>query len=278
MKIALYGLGIIGAIWARNLAADGHEVRGWNRTPRPDHPCFTADPLAAADGTALVALVVADGPATNQVLDAILPHLKPGTIVANHATIGVEEVRAIQARVRAAGCRFLDMPFTGSKPAAEARQTVFFVGDDEGLLPQVEAVYRPLTKAILPIGPVGSAMAIKLAMNLMIATTYQGLAEGFHLAGAAGIPPETFFRCLEINVARSGVADLKQPKLLARDWSPQFSVKHMHKDLRHALALAAGLGVGLPQARELERAYAATAARGLGDADFSALYESLQQP
>lgn len=276
MRIALYGLGIIGAIWARNLQADGHQVRAWNRTAKPEHPCFTADPAAAARDAELVALVVADGAATNQVLDAILPHLKPGTIVANHATIGVDEVKAIQARVRAAGCGFLDMPFTGSKPAAEARQSVFFIGDDEGLLPRVEAAYKPLTRAILPIGPVGSAMAIKLAMNLMIATTYQGMAEGFRLAGAAGIPPETFFRCLDINVAKSGVADLKKPKLLARDWSPQFSVKHMHKDLRHALALAAGLGVGLPQTRELERAYAATAARGLGDADFSALYESLQ--
>lgn len=272
MRIALFGLGIIGATWARNLHADGHQVRAWNRTPKPDHPCYAADPATAARGAELVAIVVADGPAVMQVLDAILPHLTPGCVVANHATIGVDEVRAVQARVRAAGCGFLDMPFTGSKIAAEQRQSVFFVGDDEGLLPRVESAYRPLTKAILPIGAVGSAMAIKLAMNLMIATTYQGLAEGFRLAGAAGIPPETFFACLDINVARSGVADLKKPKLLAKDWSPQFSVKHMHKDLRHALALAARLGVPLPQTRDLEGQYAAVAARGMGDADFSVLY------
>ncbi|MEK7414315.1 MAG: NAD(P)-dependent oxidoreductase [Planctomycetota bacterium] len=275
MKIALYGLGIIGSIWAKNLKADGHDVRAWNRTAKPDHPCFVADAAKAATGAELVMIVVADGPAVNQVLDVILPKLTPGTVVANHATISVAEVASIAARVRAARCEFLDMPFTGSKLAAEARQTVFFIGDDNGVLAKVEPAMKPLTKAMLPLGKVGNAMALKLAFNLMIATTFQGLAEGLRLATAAGIPAETFFSCLEMNIARSGVSDLKKPKLLARDWSAQFSVKHMHKDLRHALTLAAAHGVTLPQARELERAYAATTGKGLGEADFSALYESL---
>lgn len=274
MDIALYGLGIIGSTWARNLAADGHRVRAWNRTPKPDHPCWHGDAAGAARGAQLVAIVVADGPAVMGVLDAVLPACAPGTVVANHATIGVDEVRAVQARVRAAGCRFLDMPFTGSKIAAEQRQTVFFVGDDDGALPLVEAAYRPLTRAILPLGAVGRAMAVKLALNLMIATSFQSLAEGLRLARAAGLPDADFFKCLDLNIAKSGLVDLKRPKLERADWSPQFSVKHMHKDLRHALALAAGLGIALPQTALVESAYAATAARGLGDADFSVLYEA----
>ncbi|MBN8527351.1 MAG: NAD(P)-dependent oxidoreductase [Planctomycetes bacterium] len=274
MNIALFGLGIIGATWARNLAADGHAVRAWNRTAKPEHPCWCADPLAAVRGAELVSIVVADGPAVMQVLDAVLPACAPGTVIANHATIGVDEVRAVRDRVRAAGCAFLDMPFTGSKIAAEQRQTVFFVGDDDGSLACVETVYRPLTRAILPLGPVGRAMAIKLALNLMIATTFQGMAEGLKLARAAGIDDATFFRCLDLNVAKSGLADLKRPKLEQADWSPQFSVKHMHKDLRHALRLAAEVGVATPQTALLQQAYAATEAKGLGDADFSVLYQA----
>jgi 3-hydroxyisobutyrate dehydrogenase-like beta-hydroxyacid dehydrogenase len=272
MNIALFGLGIIGATWARNLAIDGHDVRAWNRTAKPDHPCFCADPVAAVQQAQLVAIVVADGPAVMRVLDMILPACAPGTIIANHATIGVDEVLAVRQRVVAAGCGFLDMPFTGSKPAAEQRQTVFFVGDDAGLLPQVEAAYRPLTKSILPMGKVGNAMAIKLALNLMIATSFQSLAEGLRLARAAGLSDSDFFRCLDLNVAKSGLAELKRPKLQAADWSPQFSVKHMHKDLRHALRLAAELGVAVPQTALLEQAYTATEAKGLGEADFSVLY------
>ncbi len=273
MNLALFGLGIIGSVWSKNLAADGHTVRAWNRTPKPDHPCFCADAKVTARGAELVAIVVADGPAVMQVLDAILPELAPSTVVANHATIGVDEVLAVQARVQGAGCRFLDMPFTGSKPAAEQRQTVFFVGDDAGVLPSVAGIYRGLSKAILPIGGVGKAMAIKLAFNLMIATTFQSLAEGLRLARSAGLADADFFSALELNVAKSGLVDLKKPKLMAADWSPQFSVKHLNKDLRHALRLAASHGVSLPQATQLQQAYAAAEGRGLGEADFSVMYE-----
>lgn len=274
MRIALYGLGIIGATWARNLAADGHAVKAWNRSPKPEHPCWCADPIAAARDAELIAIVVADGPAVMQVLDRILPAVAPGTVIANHATIGVDETLQVRDRVVAAGCAFLDMPFTGSKPAAEQRQTVFFVGDDAGVLPRVEAAYKPLTRAILPLGPVGRAMAIKLAFNLMIATTFQSLAEGRRLARAAGVDDATFFRCLDLNVARSGLVDLKRPKLEKADWSPQFSVKHLNKDLRHALRLAASLDVRTPQTALLQQAYAAAEAKGLGEADFSVLYEA----
>jgi 3-hydroxyisobutyrate dehydrogenase-like beta-hydroxyacid dehydrogenase len=208
------------------------------------------------------------------VLDAILPALRPGTVVANHATIGVDEALAVRDRVRAAGCRCLDMPFTGSKPAAQQRQTVFFVGDDDAALAAVEPAYRGISKAIVPLGGVGSAMAVKLALNLMIATTYQSLAEGLRLARAAGIADADFFRCLDLNVARSGLVDLKRPKLEARDWSPQFSVKHLHKDLRLALRLAAQRGAPLPQAAQLAEAYGAALDAGLGDADFSVMYDS----
>jgi 3-hydroxyisobutyrate dehydrogenase-like beta-hydroxyacid dehydrogenase len=272
MNIALYGLGIIGSVWARNLAADGHQVRAWNRSPKPDHPCFCADARTAAKEAQLVAIVVADGPAVMQVLDAVLPVLAPGTVVANHATIGVDEVRAVQARVRAAGCRFLDMPFTGSKIAAEQRKTVYFVGDDDATFATVEATYAGISTARIPLGAVGNAMAIKLALNLMIATSYQSLAEGLRLARSAGIAEADFFRCLDLNIAKSGLADLKKPKLLAADWSPQFSVKHLNKDLRHALRLAATGGVTLPQAAQLQAAYAAAEADGLGEADFSVMY------
>lgn len=275
MQIAQYGLGIIGKVWARHWLADGHTVKAWNRTPQPAHPAYTADARGAAAGADLVVIVVADGPAVMGVLDTILPVLKPGALVANHATIGVDEVAVVAQRVRAAGGDFIDMPFTGSKTACEQRQVVWYVGDDANLLPRVDAVYRPLARALLPIGKVGSAMALKLAMNLMIANTYQALAEGFRLAGAAGISPDTFFSTLDLNVAKSGLVDLKKAKLIARDWSPQFSVKHMHKDLRLALALAQQHALTLPQTTKLEQSYERARAAGHADDDFSALYTTL---
>lgn len=269
--VAILGLGIIGSIWARNLAADGITVRSWNRSPKPDAPGWCADAVEAVRGAQVVALVLSDGPVTSDILQRILPHLEPDAVVVQHATIGVDETRALGKAVQQRGLAYLDMPFTGSKPAAEARETVYFIGDDNGSFARVEQLYTRLSRARLAIGPVGSAAAIKLAMNLTIAASYQAMAESFTLAKAAGISPETYWQVLDLNIARSGLADLKRPKLDQQDWSPQFSIKHLHKDLSLAMQLAHSVNRQLPQTERLSASYAERLAAGDGDLDFAAM-------
>ena len=273
MRITVLGLGIIGGVWAAHLAKDGHQVRTWNRTFKAQAPGATADLVAAVTGAELVAIVVADPPAVADVLARIAAVLTPGMVVAQHSTVGVEDTRTYAALVAGRGAGFLDMPFTGSKPAAEQRQNIFFVGGEPAVLAKVAPIYARLAKAVLPIGGVGQAMAIKLAFNLLIATLNQAQCEALTLATRAGIPPETFFAAFDLNVARSPLVDLKKPKYLAGDYSPQFSVKHMHKDLRLALAFAGSLGLRLDQTATVERAYATAEAQGRGDEDFAALLE-----
>lgn len=270
MRIGVIGLGIIGHIWAGHWHRDGHQVRTWNRSAKPEAPGWTADLLELARDSDLIAIVVADPPAVAQVLERILPAIAPGTIIAQHSTIGVDDTLRFAAQVRAAGGRYLDLPFTGSKPAAEARQNVFFVGDDDDSFTGVEAVYAAISKARCPVGAVGQAMALKLSFNALIGAISQATAESLALAEASGIDAKRFFEVLDLNVAKSGLVDLKKPKWLARDWSPQFSIKHLRKDLRLALALAQAHGLELPQVGSAEQALAKAEAMGLADADFSA--------
>lgn len=276
MHIAVLGLGLIGSIWAKHWLADGHPVRAWNRTKKPDVPGFSADPLVAVREAEVVAIVVSDGPAVQSVIERIAPVLRPGMTVCQHSTIGRDETLAAAKLVQATGAGFLDMPFTGSKTASENRQVVWYIGDDAGCFAGVEAVYQPLARAFVPIGGIGQAMAMKLAMNLNIAGVYQALAEAVRLAGAAGIAPERVFSTLALNVGHSGVADLKKPKILASDWSPHFAVKHMRKDLQLALRLARASGLGLPQTIATEAAYGRAEELGLAESDFSSLIETVR--
>ncbi len=273
MRITVLGLGIIGSVWARHWAADGHVVRTWNRSAKPDAPGFTSDLAAAIRGAELIAIVVADPPAVAGVLERIAPELTSAMVVAQHSTVGVADTMGYAALVQGRGAAYLDMPFTGSKPAAEQRQNVFFIGDDHAVLPRVEAVYRALAKTLLPIGSIGQASAIKLSFNLLIANLNQAMVEALELARRSGIAPVAWFDALDSNVAKSGLADLKKPKLLSGDFSPQFSIKHMHKDLRLALAHAASLGLTLPETASVERSYAQAQELGMGELDFSALIE-----
>ena len=268
MNISVFGLGIIGEIWARNLNADGDTVRGWNRTPK-SLPFYTPNARAAAAAAELIIIVVADPPAVQNVLDQILPALHPGQLVIQSSTISPDATKKFAAQVQATGAAFLEAPFTGSKPAAEQRKTVYYIGGDADLLERARPVLARLSGNILHIGPIGSASALKLAMNVNIALVGQALCESLTLARAAGISDDQYFTALKINVSRSGVSDLKEPKLRTGDFAPQFSLKHMGKDLHLALGMAGELS--LPQTEALVKLYEAGLRSGWGDQDFITL-------
>ena len=120
-RIAVAGLGIIGSAWAQNLHADGLTVRGWNRTSK-DFPFYEADLAKAVADAEMIIIVVADPPAVESVLDGIVPHLKPGQIVAQSSTISAEWARLFAKRVVATGAEFLEAPFTGKQTGGGSAQ------------------------------------------------------------------------------------------------------------------------------------------------------------
>jgi 3-hydroxyisobutyrate dehydrogenase-like beta-hydroxyacid dehydrogenase len=277
MNIAVLGLGIIGRAWARNLIADGHSVRCWNRTPK-EFPNFHRSILDAVDGAEAIFVIVSDPLAVQSVLDQIAPELGPGRIVVQSSTISARWTLRFAEKVGHSGASFLEAPFTGSKTAAEERQTVYYLGGEPELIERMRPILEPISSAILHIGPLGTASSLKLALNLHIAGIGQILSESLTLCRASGISDDVYFEALSRNVAHSGLAELKQPKLRKRDYSPQFALKHMDKDLRLALETAADLSLPLEQTRHLKEIYDQGMAAGWNEDDFIGLIRLLEKP
>ena len=191
-RITVVGLGIIGNVWAKNLHADGLNVRGWNRT-RKDLPFFEADLVRSVADAEMIIIVVADPPAVESILNVIVPHLKPGQLIAQSSTISAHWTKLFAKRVEATGAAFLEAPFTGSKLAAEARKTVFYLGGTNDVVEKARPVLTKLSAHILHIGALGTASSLKLAMNLNLALMSEALIESLTLARAEGIPDELFF-------------------------------------------------------------------------------------
>jgi len=271
-RITVAGLGIIGSAWAQNLHADGLEVRGWNRTPK-DFPFYAADLARAVTDAEMIIIVVADPAAVEKLLAVIVPKLKPGQLIVQSSTISAHWTRLFAEQVQATGAEFLEAPFTGSKLAAEARKTVFYLGGTVELIEKARPVLERISATRLHIGPIGSASSLKLAMNLNLALMMEALSESLALARAEGISDEIFFQALRINVGRSGLSDLKEPKLRGKDYAPQFSLKHMNKDLRLALETADNLD--LPAAKTLKSFYDKGIDAGLGEDDFTGMIRLL---
>lgn len=271
MKVSVFGLGIIGSIWARHYEADGVLAATWNRSPKPELPRWQPSALSATQAGDVLQLVVADPGAVAQVLDAITPALGPAKTVIQSSTIDPASALMFCERVRATGAAYVEAPFTGSKPAAEQRASIYCLGGETATLDLVESILSRVSSKRFRVGTPEQAAALKLSMNLQIATVTQALVEGRRFARAAGIADDLFFDVLSQNVACSGLVALKGTKLRAEDWSPQFSVKHLLKDLR--LALGASNPRNLPATALLSEQLQRAADAGWTEEDFSALWK-----
>ncbi|MCH7228337.1 NAD(P)-dependent oxidoreductase [Haloferula sp. A504] len=272
-SIGILGLGIIGEIWAGHHHAAGKLAGAWNRTAKPDFPMWKDTAAEVARGAEAIQIVVADPPAVQGVVEAILPELDASKAVIQSSTIDPDSSGRFREQVLATGARYLEAPFTGSKPAAEQKQTVFYLGGDRGLCEAVDPLLALVSAHRLHIGDHRQACALKLAMNLNISAQMQALAEARAICSRSGIDDDTFFDALSRNVSCSGLTQLKEPVLRQSDFRPMFSVKHMHKDMRLASGMSESGDCEL--LKTVTARLAAAEQAGWGDEDFAALAKLL---
>jgi len=268
--VGVIGLGIIGSRVAALLRREGHAVSVWNRSAKPE-PSFLASAGEVAEAVDILQLFVRDGAALLEVLKAVAPSLGPSHVVMNHATVGPAETLEAERLVKERGAAFLDAPFTGSRDAAAAAQLVYYVGGSESDLERALPVLKVSAKAILHMGPVGSATYVKIATNMISAAQVEALAEALALLDRGGVPLTRLGEALEHNVANSGVISAKLPLMLSGDFAPRFSVSNMLKDLRIALTCVEGKGIDLPVTAASAGALLGAMQAGRGGEDFSAI-------
>jgi len=271
--VAILGLGLIGSIYARHLHEAGLLTASWNRTPKPDFPKAVASPLEAAEKAEVLIIVVSNPAAVESTIQSMLPALSPRHLIIQSSTIGPEDSTRFQQMVISTGARYLEAPFTGSKPAAEVKKTIFYLGGESDTVAAAEPVLGVFSAQRLHCGTGEQACTVKLAMNLQISAQVEALCEALFISRAAGVSDDTFFTCMKGNAAWSGVAALKEPKFCAGDYKPQFSVKHMLKDLRLLEECAAELPLLRIMTKILE--YASQAGRK--DEDFISIYKNLKK-
>jgi len=269
-NVGLIGLGIIGSRVAAALRKRGLQVFVWNRTPRLEQ-YFVGSPVEVAELCDVVQLFVADDTALLETVRQLTPGLTAQHVVTAHCTVAPESMRGAAEIVERRGARFLEAPFTGSKVAAENGQLIYYIGGDEAALKKARPVLEASSKEIIVIGEIGDASVMKVATNIVTAATAQVAAEALALLGKAGIAPELFIRAMKSNASNSTTLEMKVPLMLAGDFEPHFSVKHMLKDVRIAAKLAREFSLDLPVTEVSSDMLLAELKQGRGDADYSSV-------
>ena len=248
-NIGVIGLGIIGRAVAAHLRRKGFPVYVWNRSPRPV-PNFVGSPGELAGICDYIQIFVSDDEALLQTVEQLSADLAPRHVVLAHSTVAPDSMRAAAEIVERRGARFIEASFTGSKPAAGKGELIYYIGGTEAALQEARPILEASSKEIIYIGAIGQASAIKIATNMVTAASAQAAAEALALVQALGLPLEKFVEAMRANASYSGTLALKLPKMLGRDFEPQFSVKHMLKDMQIAsqIALAHYLDLGVTAA------------------------------
>ena len=276
VKVGVIGQGIIGSRVSECLRSSGREVYVWNRSPKPI-PNFLASPGEVAELADVIQLFVSDGDALKEVVASFQETLGERHIVISCGTSDTESVVEAYQMVRARGAAFLDAPFTGSRIAAEKGALVYYVGGSAGVLENARPVLEASSREILHLGRIGEATLIKIATNMISAVTTGVLAEAYGLVSKAGVDPLRFAAALEQNACYSGLVGMKLPQIIAQDYEPHFSLKHMFKDAQYALNLGKQLGVDEPVLSTTASVMFSAIQKGQGEMDYSVLAGKYQE-
>lgn len=282
MRVAFVGLGIMGRPMASNLVKAGHEVSVWNRSAgkEVEGARIASSPADAAQGAEVVWICVSDTAAVEQVLfgpNGIEHSLTEGMIIADSSTISPSATRKFAERVAQKGVQYVDSPVTGSKVGAEAGTLLFIVGGDEAVIEKLKPLYAAMGKKIFRMGEVGKGQSAKIAMNLQIALIYEGFAEGLTLAAKLGVDPATLVPLINASMVKSGVVEYKAPFVLQRDFTANFPLHLMRKDIRLALEAAKESRVKLPGLETVEEIYDVAVEDGHANLDFAATLMLLEK-
>lgn len=278
-KIGFIGLGLMGSRLALRLHASGWNVQAWNRSPQPAQQINQAGVRTAAalstlvsDSGVLVSCLANDEAVRSVYLgeDGVLASAEPGTVLVEMSTISADLSLELHRAAAARGICALDVAISGSTPAVEAGAITLLAGGSRDTFAQCVPLFESLAKQWFLIGPGGSGVRMKLVVNLLLGVGMQALAEAISLGQHLHIDADVLSGVLSKTAVVPPAFLGKFRKLREDDYSAEFPLRLMSKDLNLVAQAAASTGASLPAAAAAQQSFAA-ALPSAGDLDVSAI-------
>jgi 3-hydroxyisobutyrate dehydrogenase len=286
MKVAVLGLGIMGAGMARQLVAKQFDVTVWNRdaakaaTLASAGARVAATPAVAAAGADIVLAMLANDDASRSVWlgsEGALAAMRTDAVAIESSTLTVEWIRELAAAAKAQAIAFLDAPVTGSKAQAESGALSFLVGGPVEVLERVRPALAAMAGHIAHLGATGSGAMMKLINNFLCGVQVASLAEAIAMAERSGLDARQAAGVLSAGSPGSPLVKIVAQRMLDRAYEPNFFIPLMAKDLRYAQQAFAHAGIPLASA-DAARAHFVDAERaGMGQKDIAAIVELLRR-
>lgn len=279
LDVGFVGLGAMGLGMARNLHKEQLLRATWNRTRakaqalEQETGCRAVERIAELTElcNVIVSCVSADADVL-QVVDALLPTIRPGTVVIDCSTVSADTARSAAHRLRERDAQFIDAPVSGGVEGARDGTLAIMAGGDEHAFERIAPVLRAMGKTVTHFGPSGAGQAAKATNQIMCAGIIQAVAEAMAFAKSEELPLDRLIETLSQGAGSSWYFVHRAPNILRGSYPAGFRVRLHEKDLKICRAMAARHGVQLPLIEMTLVHYRRLIEQGHGDEDISTLF------
>ncbi len=225
--VGLIGIGQVGLPMATNLIKSGVRVVGYRRS---DTQAFVdaggvlaSSPVQVVEQTDVVLLCLPNEQAASQILEGdggILNSLSASKTLIETGTYSKDFKLSQAQKVQGKGARYLEAEISGSPPMIAARKASFYVGGDEPLFRESEPLLRAVTDQCFYLGPLGSAVSMKLIANYLLAIHTLSAAEAMNMGKRAGFDPHLVAKVIQAGAGASAMFGVRAPLMADRQFDP----------------------------------------------------------
>jgi 3-hydroxyisobutyrate dehydrogenase len=278
-RIGFLGLGLMGSRLTRRLHSSGWKVQAWNRSPdaasslaRDGVVISSSIAKLVADSDVILSSLANDEAVRSVYFDnsGVFSSAKPGTVILEMSTISPELSRLLHQEASIRGIELLDLAISGSTPAVEAGTITLLAGGDPDIFQKCTPIYEALAKQWFLIGPASSGIRMKLVVNLLLGVDMQAIAEAVSLGEHLQIDRNVLLDVLSKTTVIPPAFGGKVQKIKDNDYSPEFPLRLMSKDMDLVMEAAKASGADLPAARVAQSVLASNLSSN-GDEDLSAI-------
>ena len=278
-KVGFIGLGLMGSRLARRLDSFGWRVRAWNRSPEPAEqlskwglPIAPSIADLVSDTDVILSSLANDEAVRSVYFDngGVFSVAEPGTVILEMSTISPGLSRQLHQEASTRGVKLLDVAISGSTPAVDAGTITLLAGGDKETFEQCVPLFESIARQWFLIGPGSSGVQMKLVVNLLLGLDMQGLAEAVSLGDHLQIDRNILLHVLSKTAVIAPAMAGKIAKIKDGDYSPEFPLRLMSKDMDLVMDAARESGAHLPAAT-IAQSLLASSVRAIGDMDVAAI-------
>jgi 3-hydroxyisobutyrate dehydrogenase len=283
-KLGFIGLGLMGSRFLRRLNAEGWNVRGWNRSRAATLPLkkygFAIDDTLAdlVRGSDVLLSSLANDDAVRATYlgeDGVFAHVQPGTTILEMSTISPDLSGLLHQEARKRGAEMMDLPVSGSTPAVDSGTVTLFAGGEPETFHRCVPIFESIARQWYLMGPATAGIRMKLVANLLLGVNMEAIAEAVSLGEHLQLNRDLLLDVLPKTAVIAPAFLGKFQKIRARDYSPQFPLRLMSKDINLVDSAANRSGAVLPATSSTKHIFE-DALAGSGELDISAVTTYVQ--